>query len=94
MLTFKLEKTPGIKQTMCDIFLEGAFFSFFLMKISDSDKEARGVIEKIRTSHVAIPMESLKKKKEIQIMYHTSVPMQKPWTDGVRGVYTLTGDPK
>ena len=57
------EKTPGIKQTMCGIFLEGAFYfflSFFLFnrKFLTQTKRPGESVEKIRTSHVAIPMES------------------------------------
>lgn len=55
------EKTPGIKQTMCGIFLEGAFFfSFFLFNRNflTQTKRPGESVEKIRTSHVAIPMES------------------------------------
>lgn len=88
MLTFKLERRLLGLNRRCVIssWKEHFFFFLFNRKFLTQTKRPGESVEKIRTSHVAIPMESLKKKKkEIQIMYHTSVPMQKPWTDGVRG---------
>lgn len=74
---------------MCGIFLEGAFsffLSFFLIDNFWLRQRGQGSLLK-KSEHLMwlFQWKVKKKNKEIQIMYNTSVPMRKPWTDGVRG---------
>ena len=89
MLTFKLERRLLGLNRRCVVssWKEHFFFlSFFL--IENFWLRQRGQESLLKKSeHLMWLFQSKvkKKKKEIQTMYNTSVPIWKPWTGGVRG---------
>ena len=89
MLTFKLERRLLGLNRRCVVsswkeHFISFFLSFFLIENFWLRQRGQGSLLK-KSEHLMWLFQWKVKKKKIQIMYNTSVPMRKPWTDGVRG---------